>query len=82
LSARSPLSCKEAAELVTDAMEGALPADTQDRFTEHLGRCEACRTFAEQIAQTIEVLRMLPRDRGPEPAERVLAAFRKRQGAS
>jgi predicted anti-sigma-YlaC factor YlaD len=65
-------------ELVTDAMEGALPADTQDRFTEHLSRCAACRIFAQQMAQTVDVLRLLPRDAEPEPDERAMAAFRQR----
>ena len=47
---RRALSCKEVTELVTDAMEGALAPEIQDGFTEHLGECEACRTFARQIA--------------------------------
>lgn len=72
------LSCKDVTELVTEAMEGALAPDTQVEFTEHLSQCEACRTFAQQIAQTVDVLRMLPRDAGPEPNEQIMTAFRRR----
>jgi predicted anti-sigma-YlaC factor YlaD len=55
------LSCREATELVTEAMEGALSEAMRARFEEHLDRCAACRTFARQMAVTVEVLRMLRR---------------------
>ncbi|HEX8796195.1 MAG TPA: zf-HC2 domain-containing protein [Polyangiaceae bacterium] len=83
MTARTPasstsLSCKEVSELVTEGMEGALPADLRDGFADHLCGCEACRTFGEQIDATVRIVRMLPRDAGPEPGERVMEAFRTR----
>jgi predicted anti-sigma-YlaC factor YlaD len=65
-------------ELVTDALEGALSEATRHRFEEHVSRCEACRTFARQIEQTVAMLRTLPREDGPAPDDRLLRAFRRR----
>ena len=72
------LSCRDVAELVTDALEGALSEATRRRFEEHIGRCEGCRTFARQIEQTVAVLRMLPREDVPALDDRLLEAFRRR----
>jgi predicted anti-sigma-YlaC factor YlaD len=63
---------------VTDALEGALSEATRRRFEEHMRSCEACRTFARQIEQTVAILRMLPRDGVPALDDQLLRAFRRR----
>jgi len=64
-------------ELVTDYLEGALPAGEQARFEEHIARCSGCKTYLEQIRQTMETLRRLPEDGLTPEAERaLLEAFR------
>ena len=71
------LSCRELVELVTDYLEGALAADERARFEEHIARCGGCKTYLEQIRQTIETLGHLPEDRLTPDAERtLLEAFR------
>lgn len=78
LASDAALSCRDVAALVTDELEGALPEATRRRFEEHMSSCEACRTFARQIEQTIAVLRMLPREDVPALDDHLLQAFRKR----
>ncbi len=74
----APLSCRDVAELVTDALEGALPEATRLRFEEHMSSCEGCRIFARQIEQTVAVLRTLPREGVPALDDQLLRAFRRR----
>jgi anti-sigma factor RsiW len=71
------LSCQELVELVTDYLEGALPAEDTARFEDHLGRCTGCAAYLEQIRQTIELTGSLTVDQIPPEAERALLdAFR------
>jgi anti-sigma factor RsiW len=71
------LSCRELVELVTDYLEGALPADERARFEEHIAGCGGCKTYLEQIRQTIAALGHLPLDGLTPEAERILlGAFR------
>ena len=71
------LSCRELVELLTDYMEGALPAEERARFDEHIGRCRGCRVYLEQMRQTIVVLGRLPEDAlAPEAEWELLEAFR------
>ena len=51
------LSCQELVELVTDYLEGALPADDVARFDAHLAECAGCATHLEQVRATIAVAR-------------------------
>jgi anti-sigma factor RsiW len=71
------LSCRELVELVTDYLEGALCAEERLRFEEHIGRCNGCRVYLEQMRQTISLLGHLPEDALTPEAERALLdAFR------
>jgi anti-sigma factor RsiW len=71
------LSCRELVELVTDYLEGALSPDERARFEEHIGRCEGCGTYLEQMRQTIELVGRVPAGTLSAEAEReLLEAFR------
>jgi anti-sigma factor RsiW len=71
------LSCRELVELVTDYLEGALSEEERLRFDEHIGRCNGCRVYLEQIRQTISLLGRVPEDPLTPEAERALLdAFR------
>ncbi len=71
------LSCRELVELVTDYLEGTLPADERTRFEEHIAGCGGCKTYLEQIRQTIAAVGHLPEDGLSREAERMLLeAFR------
>jgi len=71
------LSCRELVELVTDYLEDALPPDERARFDEHIGTCDGCQMYLEQMRQTIAVLGHLPEEAlTPEAERELLEAFR------
>ena len=47
------LTCRELVELVTDYLDGALPAAERMRFESHMAACEGCERYVEQIRATI-----------------------------
>jgi anti-sigma factor RsiW len=71
------LSCQELVELVTDYAEDALSVEDRARFEEHLGICEGCRTYVEQMQATVAAVgRLRPEDLSPEAEQALLRAFR------
>jgi predicted anti-sigma-YlaC factor YlaD len=71
------MTCQELVEVITDYMENRLPAYDRVRFEEHLGLCEGCRNYLEQVRQTIRLTGRLPEDAlSPEGRDRLLQAFR------
>ena len=71
------LSCQELVELVTDYFEGALPAEDRARFEAHIGGCDGCVAYVEQMRTTIELMgRLEPDDVTPEAQAALLGAFR------
>jgi predicted anti-sigma-YlaC factor YlaD len=74
------LSCQEVVELVTDYLEGALTPEETALFEEHLGLCDGCKWYVEQIRITIAAVgRIEESDVPPEMREGLLAAFRDRK---
>jgi anti-sigma factor RsiW len=47
------ITCRELVELITAYVEDALAPLDRARFEEHLGICDACVTYVEQIRMTI-----------------------------
>jgi anti-sigma factor RsiW len=78
------LPCQELVELVTDYLEGRLPAPERVRFEAHLALCSGCRTYLEQMRQAVRALgRLAEGSIQPEAKQRLLAAFRDwRRGAA
>lgn len=76
------MSCNEFVELVTDLIEGRLAEARRVEAEAHLGECEGCAAYLEQIRETIAALRSLAEH--PEGTvrtrERALAAFRELRG--
>jgi anti-sigma factor RsiW len=71
------LSCRELVELVTDYLEGALAPEEHERFERHIGRCDGCRVYLEQLRQTIELSGRLSLEvLSPDAERELLAAFR------
>jgi anti-sigma factor RsiW len=56
------MRCDEFVELVTGYLDGALDTATRDRFAEHLGECDGCDRYLDQIRRTISELGHLPAD--------------------
>lgn len=71
------LSCQELVELVTEYLEGAMAPPDRARFDEHLGVCEGCRTYLDQMRATIRVVGSIdPAALDPSAERALLAAFR------
>jgi len=71
------LSCQELVELVTDYLEGALPADLHRRFDAHIAHCAGCQTYLAQMRTTIRATGQLSVESlSPEAEQALLHAFR------
>ena len=71
------MPCRELVELVTDYLEDRLSPLDRVRFEAHLAACEACRTYLDQVRQTVRTLGRLPEESlSPETRKALLAAFR------
>jgi anti-sigma factor RsiW len=71
------LTCREMVELVTDYLEGRLADPDRERFDAHVGRCDACALYIEQMRLTISALgRIPPETISPEAERELLDAFR------
>ncbi|MGH8969779.1 MAG: anti-sigma factor family protein [Actinomycetes bacterium] len=75
------MTCKALVELVTDYLEGTLPADLEHEVTVHLADCSGCLRFIAQMQATTRVLGSLPSvELSDETCRELLDAFRRRQG--
>lgn len=71
------LTCKELVELVTEYIEGTLPAAERARFEAHLPACSGCRTYLDQMRRTIRAMGRLTEATIPPPArDELLSIFR------
>jgi anti-sigma factor RsiW len=71
------LTCKELVEVVTDYLEGRMPAERRLLFEEHLAFCDGCQTYLAQMRATIRLTGTLREDDlGPEARDGLLRAFR------
>lgn len=70
-------TCHEVIEIITDYLEGALPANDRRRVEEHLAICDGCTTYLEQMRETIRLTGMLTEEQIPEDQkQRLVEAFR------
>jgi len=71
------MTCQELVELVTDYLEGALPAGQRSRFEAHLDDCDDCPLYLEQMRLTIGITGRLTEERvSPVARRELLARFR------
>lgn len=75
---RAPrLTCREVVELLSDHLDGTLPARQRARVAAHLQTCPECTAYLEQLRATIGALGRLREQDVPVPIlERLVAAFR------
>ena len=77
MSSQRTLTCQELTEVLTDYLEGVMPPEDVARFEAHLGVCEGCVTYVDQMRQTIRAVRALrPEDVEATAPDDLLAAFR------
>jgi anti-sigma factor RsiW len=71
------MTCQELVELVTEYLEGTLPAQDRQRFEEHLQACPWCVNYLEQMRQVVRTLgRLNEESLSPRATDALLHAFR------
>jgi anti-sigma factor (TIGR02949 family) len=77
MTTSNELSCQELVELVTEYLEGTLPAHERVRFEDHLATCPGCDNYLDQMTRTIQIVGTLKEETIPDEAkEQLLLAFR------
>ena len=66
------MSCQELVELVTEYLEGTLPAQDRPRFEAHLAGCQGCTNYLAQMRQTIHTTSRLSEEAVPPDAKHAL----------
>ena len=59
------LSCYEIVELVTEYLEGSMPAERRLGFEEHIAICPPCRNYFDQFRHTLELGNTIEEDALP-----------------
>lgn len=73
----APLECREAVELFSDYLDGALPRRVRRRLRRHLAGCDACTAYLHQLRAAIDLTgRVEPADLDPEVLEGLVEMFR------
>jgi predicted anti-sigma-YlaC factor YlaD len=72
------LTCKEMVELMNDYLEGAMPAEDQADFEQHLVFCDGCAEYLRQLRQLGRAAaRLREQDIPHRTKEALLDAFRR-----
>jgi anti-sigma factor RsiW len=75
------LTCKELVEVVTNYLEGRMPAEQRLLFEEHVAFCDWCQTYVEQMRATVRLTGTLSEeDIAPEARDGLLRVFRDWKG--
>ncbi len=70
------MTCKELVELITDYLENALSPAERARFEAHLGRCDGCTNYLDQMRRTIVLSgRLTEESIAPRVQEELLHVF-------
>ena len=59
--------CENAAPLLSEYVDGRLPAEQREQVDRHLGTCSACREDLESLRATVQLLCAMPVMRVPRP---------------
>jgi Putative zinc-finger len=71
------LTCRQAVELVTDYVEGAMTPHDRRRFERHLRDCPDCTTYVDQVRLTSDTLgRLHPEPPSGATRDALLQTFR------
>jgi len=75
---RKTLVCRQAVELVTDYLEGALSGRDRARFESHLAGCPHCSECLAQIRETLATLDAIePESLEPEMRDELVSLYRR-----
>jgi anti-sigma factor RsiW len=71
------MTCRQVVELMTEYLEGNLPAGDRTRFEEHIAGCDGCRAYLAQLQTTREMVGRIANEPMPASVEReLIEAFR------
>lgn len=74
---RRDILCRQAVELVTDYLEGALSRRDRERLETHLAACPHCTEYLAQMRTTIAVLgRVEPESLTPDARDDLVSLYR------
>lgn len=73
MSAAAEMVCVELVEVITDYLEGALPAQDRERFEAHLAACGPCRRYVEQFRCVVAAVGRIDAGALPESTREELA---------
>jgi len=72
----SDLACRELVQLVSDYLEGVLPAAERDQFEQHIASCPGCDVYLRQMRELVRVSgRIAVGAPQPEPPPELLRMF-------
>lgn len=75
---RRELVCRDAVELVTDYLEGALSDADRARLETHLAACPHCSAYLAQMRVTIAALgRVEPESLSPDARDELVSLYRR-----
>jgi anti-sigma factor RsiW len=73
------MNCKEALDVVSEALDGTLEEHARKEFLEHMDQCSACSSYVEQIRLSIQALKSLPKSGRPNRRRaEIIEAYRKK----
>jgi len=70
-----PPDCPRIVSLLSDYIDGSLPADVRTDLEKHLSGCSECTTFVGSFQSTVALLQSLNEDELPEELRLRLKAF-------
>ena len=71
------ITCQELTEVLTDYLEGVMPAEDRERFEAHLAICDGCVHYVTQMRQTVTATHALSSEDVEATApDELLSAFR------
>lgn len=80
---RRSIVCRQAVELVTDYLEGALSPANRRRFEAHLAGCPHCTEYLAQMRATIALTgTVTPADLSPQAQDEFIDLYRRWQAES
>ena len=75
---RASLVCRDAVELISDYLDGALDAPDRARLENHLAGCPHCSEYLAQMRRTLDLLgRIEADDLEPEVQDELVALYRR-----
>ena len=78
---RRAIVCRQAVEMMTDYLEGAMPDRQRVRFEGHLAGCAACRAYLDQMRLMIRAMGHIDPASLPGPVLEEIVDLYRRQRA-